>query len=179
MRSFIYCLYSFLQSSNSERDHNLTIMVLYSSALWRSTLTYRVLESHGLEVLNTECLMCLREFPRGRGMMRLTGCKSGQSSIFTHGLSIGGFVCSVRGILMCTCHVVHFLRWMVTMWHIMTFWGSCELSNLETVIYLCHSQECHKKTNVLWTRKGSSFLSMLQGSWSVIFRDAIRNTYMG
>jgi hypothetical protein len=117
VRSFIYCLYSFLQSSNSERDHNLTIMVLYSSALWRSTLTYRVLESHGLEVLNTECLVCLREFPRGRGMMRLTGCKSGQSSIFTHGLSIGGFVCSVRGILMCTCHVVHFLRWMVTMWH--------------------------------------------------------------
>ena len=67
------------------------------------------IQSHGLAVLNTECLMCLRELPRRRGMMRLIGCKSGQSSIFTHGLSTGVLVCSVRGILMCTCHV--FLFW--------------------------------------------------------------------
>lgn len=182
MRSFIYCLYSFLQSSNSERDHNLMIMVLYSSALWRSTLTYRVLESHGLAVLNTECLMCLKEFPRGREMMRLTGCKSGQSSIFTHGLSTGVLVCSVRGILMCTCHVVHFLRWMVTMWHILTFWGSCELSNLETVIYLCHPQECHKNQMSFGQGRGDPFSACcMDPGMSIlnIFRDVIRNTCMG
>ena len=140
------------------------------------------IQSHGLAVLNTECLMCLRELPRRRGMMRLIGCKSGQSSIFTHGLSTGVLVCSVRGILMCTCHVVHFLRWMVTMWHILTFWGSCELSNLETVIYLHHPQEHHIKQMSFGQGRGAPFSACCKDpgvSILNIFRDVHRIKDMG
>ena len=39
----------------------------------------------------------------------------------------------------------------------LTFWGSCELSNLETVIYRCHPQECHKNQMSFGQGKGAPF----------------------